>query len=66
MLWVLIKIASASNLMSTLNIYFDGEQTKIILQLSSDTHPLICSSDYLSRTESIKVSLLFSSSIGSQ
>ena len=42
MLWVLIRIAEAV-LMSTHNICFYGELTKIILQLSSDTL-LICSS----------------------
>ena len=45
MLWVLIRIASLDKaiLMGTHNIYFYGELTKNILQLSSNTL-LICSS----------------------
>ena len=44
MLWVLILIASVTEaiLMSTHNMYFYGELTKIILELLSNTH-VICS-----------------------
>ena len=42
MIWVLIRIASI--LMSTHNICFYGEQMKIVLELSSNTH-LICSTE---------------------
>ena len=42
MLWVLIRIASQAILMSTHNICFYGELTKIVLHLSSNTL-LICS-----------------------
>ena len=37
MLWVLIRITTLAILMSTHNICFYGELTKIILQLSSNT-----------------------------
>ena len=41
-LWGLIKIAGEAILMSTHNIFFYGELTKIVLQLSSNIHR-ICS-----------------------
>ena len=58
MLWVLIRIASVAeaNLMSTHNICFYGELTKIILQLSSNTH-LICSTDTASDSFITEVTL---------
>ena len=44
MLWVLIRIASEAILMSTHNIGFYEDLTKIIFELSSNTH-LISTAD---------------------
>ena len=54
MLWVLIRIASEAILMSAHNIGFYEDLTKIIFELSSNTH-LISSADFKTSTEAFNL-----------